>query len=129
MSKIASLTFQFDEFNHLPPEVNHIGSEVQTDCNGHKWRSLNFYPKGFHHTFGWTAMYLVSEKEEDLDVIFSLSIRAKNSDPARYIEIVHRFYELIKYSEVVDENKNILKDGALFIDVVIQVKDRLDYFY
>ena len=142
--KPALLHFKFDGFVDLPSEVDSpVYSEVQTDCNGNKWR-LMLLPGGEHDSDepGCIALYLNpdSRSNESLGLAFSFAIKGSNG--AIYDELDHEFSfnpswpagsgcggDCIQRDTILDPNNKILKDGALCIDVRIQVKDTQDDHY
>ena len=128
------LKFKFDGFADLPTRVDQeVCSEVQTDCNGNKWKLL-LYPGGLSRsTYGCIGVSLDNVNEEPFDISYGLAIKDANGTVARE----YSFHELLQpgellgcdecmeHTEILDPNKNILKDGALCVDVTIQVKTSL----
>eukprot|EP00956_Cyclotella_meneghiniana_P027448 scaffold61475_cov56-Cyclotella_meneghiniana.AAC.3 len=134
LTKPALLRFKFDGFADLPTEVDcEVESEVQTDCNGNKWE-LHLFPGDNSSTNeqGWIALYLYAKEiKESLDTVFSISVKDSKGKVVKNEEDDHLFeredygqgyYQFIKRSEILDTNKNILRNGALCIDVTIQVR-------
>ena len=131
--KPALLHFKFDGFANLPTTVNScVWSDHQTDCNGNEWK-LELYPGGRSHETeqGWVGLYLRSYNRASLDTACSMTIKDAsgtvivNCDGCFMFQLRRAFRgysRFIKRSEILDTNKNILKDGALCIDVTIQVK-------
>ncbi len=113
---------------------------IQTDCNGF---SLELYPAGEDESEEDNiAVYLHSDSSVDyIEVWHSVDIPAKFDisiktnggvtveSRSRDVNFnftkddhTHGFVSFMKRSDILDESKNILKDGALFIDVLVQVK-------
>ena len=138
MYKPALLHFKFEDFASLSSETGaSVYSEVQTDCNGHKW-NIKLYPGGKSTTeTGWIGLWLFSKNEEALDTKYTLSVKDEERETVKGIEIewnltVKEGYggaKIMKRSVILDAEKNILKDGALCIDVTLQVKDKADDLY
>ena len=142
--KPALLHFKFNEFEYLLPEPGLcVSSETQTDCNGHKW-SLSLYPGGDtrNEEPGWVSLFLCSVNDSSLDVNFALSIKDVNEGTVRRDTFTYKFdvkgssrdnffggLNLLKQSEILDSTKNILKDGALLVDITIQVKDDKNHLF
>ena len=81
MYKPALLYFKFKDFSSLPSEAGSSGvlSEVQTDCNGHKWR-IQLYPGGHSEAVsrepGWVGLYLRDAKGGGLfEAKFLISVK------------------------------------------------------
>ena len=142
--KPALLHFRFDKFESLPSELGQSTfSEIQTDCNGHKWH-LALYPggSGFNDEPGWSSLYLtsISACKSELDVRVTFTVKDAHGATAKHIEDEFNFYdgeyseeysedEFMKRSDILDTSKDILNDGALHIDVSIQVKDKKDHLF
>jgi speckle-type POZ protein len=129
------LRFKFDKFADLPSEVDEdVTSEIQIDCNGKSWY-LILYPGGDSRSGeGLTSLYLQYDGvKSDLpfDAVVSFAVKDSKKFDAFYkvdlIEFSHeqtfRGYDLMHRSEILDNSKGILRDGALCIDVTIQVQD------
>ncbi|KAL3770997.1 hypothetical protein ACHAWO_003312 [Cyclotella atomus] len=102
-AKPVLLHFKFDNFTSLSTEVDsNVCTEVQTDCNGNKWR-LKLYPGGERRNTkeGHVGLYLRSCNDDSIDLKYNISI--------------------INYEGI---SNNLLKDGALRINVTIQVKQK-----
>jgi len=112
-----------------------VESEVQTDCNGNKWQ-LVLYPGGRYKSTeqGWVGLYLFAvEIKSSLNTVYTLDVKDANGavyggkDGDELFELgIHDnwgYYEYTKRAEILDPNNNVLKDGALCVDVTIQVKD------
>ena len=138
--KPALLHFKFDNFANLPSEPGESTlSEVQTDCNGHKWY-LEVYPGGepSDDEPGWISLYLHrgGNNCEELNVRTIIAVTdAYGATVEDYEDIDNEIFciyshrgkqEFIKRSVVLDSTNKILKNGALRIDVEIQVKDDKD---
>ena len=131
--KPVLLHFKFDNFAGLPSEIGDVTkSEVLlTDCNGHQWY-LEIYPGGCRRASepGWTSVCLRSYYGYHASRR-TFSVEDANGDTV--IEIEKRSagsaVHLLKRSEILDGTKNILKDGALLIDVTVQVKDHKDHLF
>eukprot|EP00956_Cyclotella_meneghiniana_P011027 scaffold15443_cov50-Cyclotella_meneghiniana.AAC.6 len=141
LTKPALLRFKFDGFADLPTEVDReVESEVQTDCNGNKWY-LMLYPGGQSDSSeqGWISLYLYpKEIKEPLDIAYSMAVKdskgnvVKNDDGDCILQPVgdedidnigNR--QFMKRAEILDSSNNTLRDGALSIEVTIQVKPSL----
>ena len=141
MYKPALLHFKFEDFASLSSETGaSVYSEVQTDCNGHKW-NIKLYPGGKSTTeSGWIGLFLHTKNKEALDTKFTLSLKDKERETVKERELEFTFkcncndagygnHKFMKRPVILDAEKNILKDGALYIDVTIQVKDKADGLY
>eukprot|EP00956_Cyclotella_meneghiniana_P006245 scaffold8150_cov69-Cyclotella_meneghiniana.AAC.6 len=140
--KPALLHFKFDGFADLPSEVDsRVYSYVQTDCNGNKWK-LCLYPGGENDADepGWIALYLHAKGHStSLDTRFRFGVKNVNGAYAKQTSLEYMFelgskdgygsHQFMKRDIILDPNNNILKDGALCIDVMIQVKDDKDNHY
>ena len=139
--KPALLHFRFDGFADLPSEVDSsVESDVQTDCNGNKWK-LVLYPGGQSDADkpGWIGLYLHAEaNKESLDAAFRLALKNVNKAVAREVDFDYEFEVdstgygsciFMKRDKILDPNNNILKNGALCIDVTVQVKDKKEEHY
>eukprot|EP00956_Cyclotella_meneghiniana_P033527 scaffold96769_cov63-Cyclotella_meneghiniana.AAC.5 len=136
--KPALLHFKFDEFAYLPTEVdNAVESEVQTDCNGNEWMLVLFPGGQSDSNEGWVSLYinyLGGANNDSLDTAYSLDIKDANGtvydneDDDQLLEAGNNtwgYHDYLERAEIVDPNNNILKDGALCIDLTIQVKPSL----
>ena len=91
--KPALLRFKFDNFASLPSGVDAQSvSDIQTDCNGHKWR-LQLYPGGQTSASepGWISLYLCSGSvnNESLDTKYTFFVRdAKNEGNVTKLELL-----------------------------------------
>ena len=138
--KPVLLHFKFDNFASLPSDPGvKTQSFLQKDCNGYRW-CLWLYPGGraTNDEPGWVNLFLCSKNTSPLDTKFVLLIKDKNGDivveeeKCEYNFTRGKVYgsnSFIKRSDILGTNKSILKDGALSIDVVIQVKDDKDHLY
>jgi speckle-type POZ protein len=136
--KPALLRFKFDNFADLPSDVDEfVFSETQIDCNGKSWK-VKLYPGGeSEHKEGSISVYVLGSedpKEYPFDAKLMISIKdANKSVAAEWVSVdVCTFTGtdeawgalLLQGSEILDDaSKNILKDGALNIDVTIQLVD------
>jgi hypothetical protein len=135
--KPVVLRFKFDNFADLPSEVDEeVYSEVQTDCNGNKWR-LSVAPGGDNRAKkpGCIGVYLFSQNEDSvkLDTRFAMCVKDANGKiVAEMNDFEFEFtsrkegygdLDFIQRSIILDAANNILQDEALFIEVTIQVKD------
>ena len=126
-------------------------SEIQTDCNGNKWK-LELVPGGQSDASeeGWTALFLWNRNEESLDTKYHFATKNANGAVVHKVNQCgiqecpchaycgHVYYpgeggfgcrQYMKRDDILDPNNNILKDGALCIDVSIQVKDEKHEHY
>lgn len=75
-AKPVLLHFKFDNFTSLSTEVDsNVCTEVQTDCNGNKWR-LKLYPGGERRNTkeGHVGLYLRSCNDDSIDLKYNISI-------------------------------------------------------
>ena len=137
--KPALLHFKFDNFASLPSEPeDKTYSEEETDCNGHKWK-LILCPGGkrSNEKTGWISLYLWSVNKENLDARLTFTVKDANGATAKELQFERNFLNnsgtgyptFMKRSLILDTIKNILKDGALCINVEIQVKDDADELF
>lgn len=142
--KPALLHFKFDGFANLSSEAgSYVESDVLTDSNGNKWQLL-VYPGGINEYFnkqGWVGLYLRSHNKESLDTAYSMTIKDENGavyasendyfkfQPAGVRHDTWGEPRYIMRATILDPNNNILVDGALCIDLTIQVKPELRDFY
>jgi uncharacterized protein (DUF2147 family) len=141
-TKPALLRFKFDNFADLPSEVGaKVVSKTQTDCNGRSW-ALSLYPGGKGDrradAEGFVALYLVTAGEEasyPFDSNVNISVKDANKSVAKEWTFDYQFknnkdgwgrFKVMKRSDILDASKNVLKEGALHIDVTIQVRDKKD---
>lgn len=136
--KPALLHFRFDDFASLRSQPNNSTDSVeQTDCNGHKWQ-LTLYPGGLgtNEEPGWTSLFLhINNTDIKLDVRFTIAVKDANGQTVKESKCEQTFeYDdswqnlcFMKRSDILDATTDILKNGALRIDVGIQVKDDGDY--
>jgi len=142
--KPVLLHFKYDGFADLTTEVNSsVESDVQTDCNGNKWY-LELYPGGEDYTAkeGWVGLYLWNDNRDfpstTLDAKFSLAV--KDADGATHCETHENHSALpgdcctgsaiyMKRTVILNPSNNILRDGALCIDVTIQFRDKKHEHY
>ena len=138
--KPALLHFKFDNFASIPSEFN-VYAEEQTDCNGHKWR-LALYPGGdpLNEEPGWISLFLHSGNinEGELEVKFTITVKDANGTPAKEHKCKWKFAnefvgggtgQAMERSVILDATNNILTNGALCVEVGIQVKDARDYLF
>lgn len=141
MSQPVLLTFKFENFAHLPNKVDQpIKARVQSDCNGNRW-SLELYPAGDRRAkeSGRIALFLCSKNAvPNLDVKIEFLIKDKTGVSVDHSEFRCKFIKdnsgfgnssFAKRSDILDETKGILKNEALLIDVIIQVKDGKDVLH
>ena len=139
--KPALLHFKFDNFASLPSEIDdRTCSEIKKDCNGHKWK-LELYPGGESEDDepGWISLYLRSKNWEKLDVRYTFSVKDSNNkdvnEEVSFLkkkiddEVGYGTDKFMKRSFILDTTNRILQNGALCIDVGIQVKDSKDYLF
>ena len=134
--KPALLHFKFNNFATLDSKPDHeTFSEIQTDCNGHEWK-MELWPGGHRDDDepGWIGLDLHVENEDLLDVRCTFSVKDANGstsvecgDDNEYF--VWGYNKIMKRSVILDEKNRILQNGALCIDVGIQVKDDKDYLF
>jgi hypothetical protein len=146
--KPALLRFKFDKFADLPSEVDESVYKVQTECNGNRWK-LELYPGGERSakTPGYVGVCLFRKDvdDESESANFELDTRfvtcVKDADGKNVVEKNGEFkfssckrfcfgdLDFIQRSRIIEADSNILKDGALYIDVTIQVKNGKDTLY
>eukprot|EP00956_Cyclotella_meneghiniana_P006247 scaffold8150_cov69-Cyclotella_meneghiniana.AAC.8 len=140
--KPALLHFKFDGFVDLPSEVDDmVDSDVQTDYNGNKWE-LNLFPGGVYDDAGepgWISLSLHYKGKKTLDVACRLAVKNVNGEIIQKEDYDYTYlpgfyddcgnYQFMLRDQILDPNNNILKDGALYIDVTIQVKDKQEEHY
>ena len=145
--KPVLLHFRFDGFADLPTEVdNYVYSDAQTDSNGNMWK-LELYPGGESEVRaaeeGWVGLYLWNDNFEESfshDTRFSFAV--KDADGVILCESHHENNNInscwwgregsstyMKRNMILHPSNNILRDGALCIDVTIQVKEKIDEHY
>jgi hypothetical protein len=137
--KPVVLRFRFDNFEGLPSEVDEsVTSEVQTDCNGNKWK-LHLKPGGDSRAEepGCVGVYLFNKNQDSVELNTRFEFCVKDAHGGNVAEKNRRYewkfipqekgfgcYEYIKRSTILDAANAILQDGALCIEVtIIQVKD------
>jgi speckle-type POZ protein len=131
------LHFKFDDFADIPSEVDsEVFTEVQTDCNGNKWK-LCLYPGGESDTAeqGYISLYLMSCNKEKIEAKYNFSIidnggNVGAEERETFKEFIEDDYwgwkQFRKLSYILNPENDFLKDGALCIDVTIQVKPKKD---
>jgi hypothetical protein len=117
-----------------------VESEVQTDCNRNKWR-VALKPGGDRRaeTPGYVAVFLFNENEDSVELDTRFVICVKDANGKIVVEKDCEFKLtprgngygnlVIQCSRILEAGSNILKDGALRIDVTIQVKIGSDTLY
>ena len=121
-----------------------MSSDVQTDCNGNNWY-LSLRPGGESvgrsAEEGWVGLYLWNDNnEESLPLNTRVSFAVKEADGGILCETHHEnnirehywfggSNKYIKRNMILQPNNKILHDGALCIDVTIQVKDKIHEHY
>lgn len=139
MFKPVLVHFKFRNFASLPSEADQDAlSELETDCNGNTW-CLELSPGGDSRNAepGWVGVYLHNNNDSEFDAKFNISMKDANGTTVKEdaYDCILTSYDsygasmFIKRSTILDATQNILKDGALCIDVTIQVKDHEDYLY
>jgi hypothetical protein len=130
------LHFKFDNFANLPSDVeSSVFSDEQFDDNCLKWKA-ELYPGGVRDAAkeGYIGLYLCSCNIQTIEAKFNLSIIDNSGsvcveeESGNFDEFIEDdnwgWTEFMKRSDILDPEKKILKDGALCIDVTIQVKPR-----
>lgn len=133
------IRFRFDDFLKLSSMID---SDYQFDRNGLEWK-IRLYPMGegvsdeivavHENTVDrWISLFLYPQKgtNEDLDWEWKYSMilrdgsgkvaHEKTSHPM--VSQANGYKKFIKRSTLLDESKNILNNGALVVDVLLQVK-------
>ena len=136
--KPVLLHFKFDNFADLPSDRDdETESDVQTDCNGHKW-FLALYPGGqtINKEPGRVGLYLHSQNDASLHTKYIVSIKDSYGVTVKEFKQERNFLheedwgwgenQFIERSKILNTANNILRDGALYTDVAIQVKDGKD---
>ena len=140
--KPALLHFKFDNFASLDTSDDPVAySELKIDCNGHKWY-LSLWPGGYSDDDepGWMSLFLNSDNEDRLDVRCTFSVKDANEKDVTPDKSEYDFkkfsygdqdgtWRFMKRSVIFDTTNNILQNGALCIDVGIQVKDDKDHLF
>eukprot|EP00956_Cyclotella_meneghiniana_P005122 scaffold6381_cov69-Cyclotella_meneghiniana.AAC.2 len=138
----ALLHFKFDGFAELPADLGrHKFSKAKTDCNGNEWR-LQLYPGGRSEAAekGWVALSLHFSHKNKCPVEAKVSICVENGNNEAIVGEINGdisfnpgYYwgnnQYIKRARIIDPDNHILRDGALCIDVTIQVKDKKEEHY
>ena len=145
--KPVLLHFEFDDFaSRLPPDKDRqVCSETQYDCNGHKWKVDLLSLARDREDGGWISLYLGNRNTRPLEIKYIFEVKDANGKTVEVRELIDKFegysYEaddwedcrgcenLMERSTILDPANNILKDGALCIDVTIQVKERIHELY
>eukprot|EP00578_Thalassiosira_sp_NH16_P014436 CAMPEP_0181116942 /NCGR_PEP_ID=MMETSP1071-20121207/22224_1 /TAXON_ID=35127 /ORGANISM="Thalassiosira sp., Strain NH16" /LENGTH=163 /DNA_ID=CAMNT_0023201229 /DNA_START=63 /DNA_END=551 /DNA_ORIENTATION=+ len=135
--KLALLEFKFEDFEGLPSERGQsTWSEELTDPHGNAWKLL-LYPCGDRREDeGWVSIYLCNSGENDVCAKYSFIMRNASGEvhTESNREKATKLFKAggdgrgrgkwIKRSEILDEKNNILSDGALVLDVHLQVIER-----
>jgi speckle-type POZ protein len=141
-SKPVLLHFKFEDFANLPSEVDsEVPSDEQTDCNGNKWK-LQLYPGGTvdAEEEGYVGLYLNSCNTKTIEAKQNFSIIGnrgsvcgeEESDDFDVFGEENKSWGWTQFkrrSDILDPANEILKDGALCIDVIIQVKPKKGDMY
>ncbi|KAL7508083.1 hypothetical protein ACHAXN_005168 [Cyclotella atomus] len=142
-AKPARLQFKFDNFASLSTEVGRcVYSEGQTGCNRNRWK-LRMYPGGERgFTEGYVGLYLTLCSDSSIEMKYSLSIINHEGMCVDEKEEMYQYppehplrrdanfeeqrswgWPLFKRrSDIIDPANKLLKDGALRINVIIQVR-------
>lgn len=140
--KPSVLRFKFEGFESLPiGDRDHVESDIVDDSHGYAWR-LRLCPGGDSESEdGMIRLDLEIVGEKDVCVNFSFIIRDARGrvyyeeHRARNIlfkageDIAWGCPDFIKRFEILDKTNNILLNGSLLIDVLIQVKPDLNSFH
>eukprot|EP00578_Thalassiosira_sp_NH16_P023527 CAMPEP_0181103682 /NCGR_PEP_ID=MMETSP1071-20121207/15002_1 /TAXON_ID=35127 /ORGANISM="Thalassiosira sp., Strain NH16" /LENGTH=221 /DNA_ID=CAMNT_0023186785 /DNA_START=116 /DNA_END=778 /DNA_ORIENTATION=- len=136
---MALLQFKFEDFEGLSVQMQngqHIHSEETTDPDGNAWK-LQLFPCGYRsEEEGWVSIYLKYAEKNNVLATFSFIMR--NACGGVHTEVnyegpVYLFKEgggahgnskLIKRSEILDGKNDILCDGALCFDVLLQFEEQ-----
>jgi hypothetical protein len=144
-AKPVLLHFKINDFANLPSEAgSYVFSDEQTDCNGKQWKLL-LYPGGQRDASkeGYIGLYLYSCSCNTGSIEANYNISIIDNDGGVCGKSVCNTFDktfdkttvnwgrkqFMKRSDILDPEKKILHNGALCIDVTIQVKPKKDDMY
>eukprot|EP00956_Cyclotella_meneghiniana_P039570 scaffold174429_cov36-Cyclotella_meneghiniana.AAC.2 len=136
--KPVLLKFKFDGFADLSTRVDQeVCSDVQTDCNGNKWKLL-LYPGGLSRSNLDNGNEQPVGDPDDgsggcIGLSYVFAIKGADGAIAREYNIdkllqpgellrCDEFDKFMERPKILDPNNSILKDGALCVNVTIQGK-------
>lgn len=138
--KPVILRFQFKKFEALSLEAYHeVASEIQRDCKGNKW-CLKLWPAGRSRADEreFILFGLNCTNKESIDCKLSLlvknaagAVEKRSRDKSRLIQrcFIGRWLISMERSRILDPANKILRNGNLYVDVIIQVKESNSELY
>ena len=133
--KPALLRFKFDNFEYLPSEVGSvIESEVQTDCNGHKWRiELSVDRKRDDEEGRWICLFLCNENKKTLEARYAWKMKNARGksvvEEKQYSGRIQAKCRICLSGPQFMKQSDVTKDGSLCVDLTMQVKYKIDEMY
>ena len=133
--KHSIVKFKFEDFAGLTQERGtSVKSQIITDCHGNRWR-MTLYPRGNTDSpEDRVRISLYNMNSGKADVSARASFIVRDASGKVYADSTLNVYtykrrgnsgrgnNMIKRSDVLNEEKNILIDGALHVDVHIQIQ-------
>jgi len=133
--KQSIVKFKFEDFAGLTQERGtSVKSQIITDCHGNRWR-MTLYPRGNTDSpEDRVRISLYNMNSGKADVSARASFIVRDASGKVYTDSTLNVYtykrrgnsgrgnNMIKRSDVLNEEKNILIDGALHVDVHIQIQ-------
>ena len=137
MSKVvkpALLNFKFKHFESLNSSPGKYNHATLTDCHGRKWH-LNLYPGGILGSIpGNIALDIGGVSTPQLKkYTFTLAIRNSSGDVVCELELdgssskeilLEKCRNVMDRSQILDKEENILINGALHVDMLVQTKSQ-----
>ena len=134
--KHSEVKFKFEDFESLPSEQGvRVTSKQVTDSHGNIWKMV-IYPGGrngedYTSSDGMVHMTLFNTGNKDVSARPTFIVRGVSGEVYTECTVdVQKFKEggtgwgcdIIERSEIIDKENNILLDGALLVDVHIQLQ-------
>lgn len=130
--KHSIVKFKFEDFAGLTQERGTPAySRIMEDCNNNSWK-LAIYPRGDTDSAeGMVEMTLYNRGANDISACTTFIVRDASGKAYAGMRLrISMFkrgaggwgHDIIKRSDILDKEKNILVNGALHVDVHIEIQ-------